>query len=189
MAGNNGVIYHAALRFPNALDSGVTFDGNTVTTATTGSTVPANQNFSLRLTPRIVAKKSIDHHKYSADGEWAQSTQTVTDISKYVPIGNIFKAEIIARAGVYHGGNLTLRAQIQMPFVSGGVEWAQFRCNLIPEATDKGSINHAATGVSAVGSINFNLWSWTDAANKDRQIIGDLLIWDLGPSSWIPDFS
>lgn len=40
-AGNNGVVFHTALRFPNALDSGVVFDGNTINTNTAGTKVDA----------------------------------------------------------------------------------------------------------------------------------------------------
>jgi hypothetical protein len=188
MAGNNGVVYHAALRFPNALDSGVTFDGNTVTTATTGVTVPANQNFSLRLTPRIVAKKDIDHHTYAAD-RWEETIQTVTDITKYVPVGNLFKAEIVGRGVSYHGGTIVLRSYIEATFGNGATASTQ-RINDNNDVTGSRHLYHAYSDVSAAGSLKFHVYSYnTGASNGDKQVHGKLLIWDLGPSSWIPDFT
>ena len=68
----HGVVYHVALRFPNALDSGVSFDGNTLVTPTIGTTINAMLNYPQPSAPSVTSRV-INHS--GATGSGSDSTQ------------------------------------------------------------------------------------------------------------------
>jgi hypothetical protein len=146
--------------------------------------VAATTNTKGNMVARLAAKKAITHHMYSAT-TWEKSNFPIADITAYIPIGNIFKLEIIGKGLVYHGNNFQLKSTISVGTdINSHIRYYQDADLLQHQA-----LNHFLVDTSAAGmALNIEIASYeSGSSNGDRQVQGQILLWDYGPASGIPD--
>jgi len=139
----------------------------------------------------LAAKKNVNWHPGAAN-VWEDQSYTITNLASYVPVGHLYKIEVSVKAFKYHDGNLYLAGKIETAqgVVDARAGWAR-----IDKMTEHTTSSHmylsdinTVTDASGIASITLRSFG-EGGQNGDRQIWGEILIWDLGLATNVPDFS
>ena len=137
--------------------------------------------------PKLVANKTIEHHVYGGNN-WEETTVPIADISRWIPTGHLYKLELDARLFAYHGGNAYLKTYFSGTQLYGNAAAQGDQVSVLSTVqTPHTGYSRHITGVNTTGgNLVIHFCSTTSAGNGDRQIFGEVLLWDLGPDSALP---
>jgi len=134
--------------------------------------------------PRLVGKQAINHHKYGAS-VWEETYHTITGIQNYVPLGNMYKIEVDLRGRTFHSAKLYM--QTKWIGVTGN---GYLRLEAGVEDTTQIGVTRTLTGICANANIQLEILTYGEGGgNGDREVIGNMLVWDLGPPGNIRDIT
>ena len=137
--------------------------------------------------PKLVGNRTIEHHMFNAD-QWEESTVVVTNVQTYVPAGNLYKLEADLRMRCFHGGTGRLRTYFTGPALFGSTD-ALGNMSTEADSLHSSSPGHTRTavGLSVAGTLSLHiLTQGSGGGNGDRQVFGQMLLWDLGPDAPLP---
>jgi hypothetical protein len=137
--------------------------------------------------PRLMANKTIEHHTYGANN-WEETTMAIADISRWIPTGHLYKLELDARLFAYHGGNAYLKTYFSGTALYGNTSAQGDQVSVLSSVqTPHAGYSRHITGVNTTGgALTIHFCSTTSASNGDRQIFGEVLLWDLGVDADLP---
>jgi microcystin-dependent protein len=137
--------------------------------------------------PRLAGNKAIEHHTYGSNS-WEETTIPIADISRWIPTGHLYKLELDARLMSFHGGNAYLNTYFTGTALYGNAAArGDQQSVLVPAQTPHAGYSRHITGLNAAGgNLIVHIASTTTASNGDRQVFGELLLWDLGLDADLP---